>query len=348
MAWIERHWERVTPVSAALWPLSLAFRAAAALRRAAYRAGWAPVAHLPVPVIVVGNLTVGGTGKTPLVLWLARWLRERGFRPGIVSRGHGGANRGPVRVGAHSDPDEVGEEPVLLARRSGCEVWIGANRAAAAAALLEADPACDVVLCDDGLQHYGLARDVELCVVDAARGAGNGWLLPAGPLREPLSRLGTVDAVVLNGAGWAADTAPAAPRFAMRIEAREFRNLLDPERRAGPERFRGLRVHAVAGIGNPERFFRTLRELGIEFTPHPFPDHYRFRAADLAFAGAEAILMTEKDAVKCERFAGPAFWSLPVEAVPDERLGALVLKRLDALGKGRARGGGPGRRNGGH
>ena len=335
MAWIEPHWQSFTPVSAALCPFSLLFGAAAGARRAAYRAGLIASVKLPVPVIVSGNITVGGTGKTPLALWLAAHLRARGHTPGIVCRGYGGRARTPQRVAPESDPQDCGDEAVLLARRSGCEVWAGVDRVAAARSLLAAEPGCNVLISDDGLQHYALARDIEICVVDAARGFGNGWLLPAGPLRERLSRLESVDAVVVNaGDGNALHPSialiPGRPaRFTMKLEGREFRNILNPERRAGPGYFRGRRVHAVAGIGHPERFFSQLRGLGLEFTAHPFPDHYRFTATDLAYSGAEAVVMTEKDAVKCRRFAAQTHWELPVDAVPDSALGELVLVRLE-------------------
>jgi len=339
MAWIERHWERVTPVSAALFPLSLLFGAAAAARRAAYRNGIFSAIRLPVPVIVAGNITVGGTGKTPLALWLAAGLRARGYRPGIVCRGYGGGSGAPQRVLPESDPLACGDEAVLLARRSGGEVWTGADRVAAGRSLLAAArPACDVLISDDGLQHYALARDVELCVVDAARGFGNGWLLPAGPLREPPSRMATIDALVLNTG---TETAPhpsveeipaKTPRFTMRLEGATFRNVLDPGRQVGAETFRGKRVHAVAGIGHPGRFFAQLRTLGIEFTSHPFPDHHPFTAADLEFAGTETVLMTEKDAVKCRRFARETYWALAVDAVLDDALLEQVLRKLRSRG----------------
>jgi len=331
---IERHWERVTPVSALLLPASLLFGAAAGARRAAYRAGLIPSIKLPVPVIVSGNITAGGTGKTPLALWLADYLRARGRTPGIICRGYGGRSRTPQRVLPDSDPYDCGDEAVLLARRSGCEVWIGADRVAAGRSLLAARPDCNVLISDDGLQHYALARDLELCVVDAARGFGNGWLLPAGPLRERPSRLATVDAVVVNASDGSAPHPSIAlipartARFTMKLEGREFRNILNPERRVGPGYFSGKRVHAVAGIGNPQRFFSRLQALGIELTAHPFPDHYRFTASDLAYAGAEAVLMTEKDAVKCRRFAAQAYWELAVDAAPDPALGQLILDRL--------------------
>jgi tetraacyldisaccharide 4'-kinase len=328
MAWIESHWERVTPVSALLYPLSLLYGAVASIRRAA-----ATPARLPVPVIVAGNLTVGGTGKTPLVLWLAEFLTSRGYTPGIVSRGYGGRGRAPRRVLPESDPLACGDEAVLLARRSGCPVWAGADRVAAGEALLASQPACNIVLSDDGLQHYRLARDVEICVVDAARGFGNGWLLPAGPLRETLTRLAGVDAVIVNGDGSAPHPSIAhlpgnAARFAMTLEGREFRNLLNPGQAAGAELFRGKRVHAIAGIGNPQRFFSHLRALGLDFVAHPFPDHHPFTAADLAYDGLEAVVMTEKDAVKCKSFATEMHWELAVDAAPDPAAGELVLRKL--------------------
>jgi tetraacyldisaccharide 4'-kinase len=327
MAWIESHWERVTPVSTLLYPLSLLYGAVAGVRRTAI----SPVT-LPVPVVVVGNITVGGTGKTPLTLWLAEQLRAGGRTPGIVCRGYGGRQRAPHRVLPDSDPLQHGDEAVLLARRSGCAVWIAADRVAAARSLLAAQPDCDVVLSDDGLQHYRLARDIEICVVDGERGFGNGWLLPAGPLREAPSRLASVDAVVVNGGGVPHPSLARLPghaaRFAMRLQDREFRNLLDLGRTAGAEFFRGKRVHAVAGIGNPRRFFSQLRGLGLGFVAHPFPDHHPFTASDLAYAGAEAVLMTEKDAVKCRSFATEMHWELAVDAAPDPALGPLVLQKI--------------------
>lgn len=339
MAWIERHWQTVTPVSALLYPLSLIFGAGVAVRRGIYRAGFFPSFQLPVPVIAVGNITVGGTGKTPLALWLAEHLRAHGRTPGIVCRGYGGNTEAPQRVSPDSDPAACGDEAVLLARRSGAEVWTGTDRAAAARALLARQPACDVVISDDGLQHYALARDIEIGVVDAERGFGNGWLLPAGPLRESPSRLLGLDAVVLNddGSGPLHSSIGRIPedaaRCSMRLEGRQFRNLLDPGRQVGAEYFRGRRVHAVAGTGNPGRFFRHLQGMGLKFTPHSFPDHYPFTSSDLEFAEAEAVLMTEKDAVKCRRFAAKTYWELPVDAVPDSSLGELVMRKLEHVSR---------------
>ena len=339
MPWIERHWERVTPVSAALSPLSVLFGAAAATRRAAYRNGLLAAVRLPVPVVVAGNITAGGTGKTPLALWLAAGLRAKGYRPGIVSRGYGGRSGEPQRVLPDSDPLACGDEAVLIARRSGCAVWTAADRVAAGRSLLAAaQPACDVLISDDGLQHYALARDVEICVVDAARGFGNGWLLPAGPLRERPSRAATVDAVVLNVGHETArhaslEAIPAGvPQFMMRLVGSTFRNVLDPRRQVGADHFHGKRVHAVAGIGHPARFFAQLRVLGVEFTSHSFPDHHPYSASDLEFPAADAVLMTEKDAVKCRRFARESYWELAVDAVLDDALLERVLRKLRSRG----------------
>jgi tetraacyldisaccharide 4'-kinase len=323
---LERHWQRVTFLSALLYPLGLLFRTIVALRRAAYRSSLLTSHRLGVPVIVVGNITVGGTGKTPLVLWLAEFLLGRGFHPGIVSRGYGSAEGSPRRVTPASDPASVGDEPVLLAQRSGCPVWVGTSRVAAGEALLRANAECDVLLSDDGLQHYALARDVEIAVVDGERGLGNGFMLPAGPLREPPSRLRTVDAVVVNGS--AQSFATPTRGHSMKLEGRELRNLLNPDYVVGPAHFQRQRVHAIAGIGNPRRFFADLEALGLQFEPHVFPDHHAYAPADIAFRDAEAILMTEKDAVKCAAFAAETHWVLRVDAVPDPGLGELILRKL--------------------
>lgn len=330
MAWLEPHWYGVTPLTPLLYPLSLVFREVVAIRRALYRARLLPAVKLPIPVVVVGNITVGGTGKTPLVLWLAGFLEGCGLKPGIVSRGYGAKTGKPQPVTMGSDPAVCGDEAVMLAQRCNAPVWIGADRAAAARALLSARPGCDVIISDDGLQHYRLERDVEILVVDGARGLGNGLLLPAGPLREAATRLTSVDAIVVNISqsmkiGFQA-LAPAS--FAMRLSGREFRNLLNPGQRAGPEQFENRRIHALAGIGNPQRFFDHLRRLGLNFSAHPFPDHHAFTAADLAFGDTDPVVMTEKDAVKCRRFASENHWVLPVTAEIDPAFGELVLRKL--------------------
>jgi tetraacyldisaccharide 4'-kinase len=330
MRWLEQHWYRISPLHLVLWPLSLLFIALAALRRRLYHAGVLAVTRLPVPVIVVGNISVGGTGKTPLVIWLAQLLRERGYHPGIVCRGYGGSARGPQRATTGSDPSVVGDEAVLLARRCACPVWVGAKRAAAAQALLAAHPECNALISDDGLQHYALARDVEIAVVDGERGFGNGMLLPAGPLREPLRRLDSVDALVVNGTPlFLRETLPSdVPAFDMTLGGRMFYDLLNPAQQAGPEHFARQRVHAVAAIGNPHHFFNHLQQLGLTFTAHPFPDHHAFNASDLAYADADAVLVTEKDAVKCEQFNSGIFWALQVDAEVDLALSELILRKL--------------------
>ena len=330
MRWLEPIWYRISPLHLLLWPLSVAFAALAALRRVLFRRGLIAITRLPVPVIVVGNISVGGTGKTPAVIWLARLLGERGYRPGIVCRGYGGDAQVPQRAAPDSNPRVVGDEAVLLARRCGCPVWVGARRAAAAQALLASHPDCKVIISDDGLQHYGLARDFEIAVIDGERGCGNGMLLPAGPLREPLQRLNSVDALVVNGAALfpRAILPPAVPAFEMRLVSKLFYNLLNPALQAGPERFARQQAHAVAAIGNPQRFFNHLRELGISFVGHPFPDHHSFEAADLAFDRDAAVIMTEKDAVKCECLRDEKFWVLPVDAEMDPALGELILQKI--------------------
>lgn len=330
MTWLERQWQSRTAGAALLYPLSLLFGAAAAGRRALYRAGILKRQRLRVPVIIVGNITAGGTGKTPLVLWLCNWLRAHGYHPGIVTRGYGGSAAQPRPVGIDADPARDGDEAVLLAARSACPVWSGRERAAAGRALLNAHPECDVVVADDGLQHYALERDIEIAVVDGERGNGNGWLLPAGPLREPPSRLRTVDAVVVNGRA-TPDAANGVATFGMQLAGDRFYNLAERDRSAGPRDFAGKSVHAIAGIGHPQRFFRHLEQLGMTISAHPYPDHHAFTRDDLSYDGADAIVMTEKDAVKCLRFATQRCWVLPVDAHVDSALGALVLRKLESV-----------------
>ena len=268
-----------------LWrrPLAGLFLALAGLRRLAYRHRLLPVHRLPVPVIVVGNISVGGTGKTPLTLWLVRSLQLAGWRPGIISRGYGGSQTGPAPVQADSDPAVVGDEPLLLARRAGVPVWIGRRRAQAGSRLLAAHPEVNVLISDDGLQHYALARDVEIAVVDGVRRFGNGWPLPAGPLREMPGRLDAVDAVVVHG-GEADWLRVRAPVHRMRLEPTRLRSLRAPGRTLSLDWLEGRQVEAVAGIGHPERFFALLRSLGAVVHPHAFPDHHAFGHKDLGHA----------------------------------------------------------------
>ncbi|MBI5040070.1 MAG: tetraacyldisaccharide 4'-kinase [Gammaproteobacteria bacterium] len=312
-------WYTRTPLAWPLLPLSALYCAAIVTRRLAYRWGLKKTHRLNVPVIVVGNLTVGGTGKTPLVIWLTRFLREHGYRPGLVARGYGGkASHWPQTVTADSDPTLVGDEPVMLARATGCPMMVAPDRVAAARALL-AETDVNVIISDDGLQHYALGRDIEIAVVDGERRFGNGHCLPAGPLREPARRLREVDLIVANGV---AD----ADEFAMRVNANDAVNLQTGERRS-LDQFRGQPIHAIAGIGNPERFFNALRAKGLRIETHAFPDHHAYRADDLTF-GAAALLMTEKDAVKCQRFAQPNVWAVGTQIELTDDFAGRVLALL--------------------
>jgi tetraacyldisaccharide 4'-kinase len=305
-SWLNRIWyDRAVPPWWLL-PLSLAYRAVAGSRRYMYLKRLRRPTRMSLPVIVVGNLSVGGTGKTPLVCWLVARLADLGFRPGVVTRGYGGSSSSVRLVGPHDAPGIVGDESILLARRTGVPVAIGRDRPAASQLLVSAGR--DVIVSDDGLQHYALARDCEIVVIDGDRLFGNGRLLPAGPLREPRTRLAAADAVVGNGGRALLDGA-----LSMRFEAKSALSLIGGTVKPLDE-FAGHSVHAVAGIGNPERFFNMLRARGIEVTGHPLPDHARLQAADISFADGRPVLMTEKDAVKCELVAGPQHWYVPVTA----------------------------------
>ena len=296
MRWIERQWSEHNVLTLPLWLLSLIFGAVASTRRTLYRAKILDSTRLPVPVLVIGNISVGGTGKTPLVLWAAQYLCRAGYHPGIIARGYGG-DGSQHSVTAQSDPTEVGDEPVILARRAQVPVFVGRNRVLAGRALLSAHPECDVLVADDGLQHYALHRDAEIAVVDGMRGLGNGLLLPAGPLREPPRRLHDVDAVICNGLPMSG----ARRCMCMRLVGERWYNVGDATREAAFSAFKGRPLHAIAGIGNPARFFDTLRTAGLQCAQYAFPDHYSFCADDLAFARDDIVLMTEKDAVNAPR-----------------------------------------------
>lgn len=322
---IAAHWQQRDLVSSALLPLSGLFRALVALRRAAYRHKLIGSTKVPVAVIIVGNLSVGGTGKTPLVVRLAQLLSAEGFRPAVLTRGYGGTERAPRVITVDSIAEEHGDEAVLLARRAGVPIYAGVDRAAVARFAVEQYPQCDVLICDDGLQHYRLARDLEIAVVDGRRAFGNGWMLPAGPLREPISRLDSVDAVVINDP---MDGDLARPCFTMKLVGKMLYNVADPQRRLVPTALVGQTVHAVAGIGDPPRFFAALSALGLTVVPHAFADHYAFSEFDFTAFGDAPVIMTEKDAVKCTHFAAPSHWYLPVDAVVDPALSRLILDRL--------------------
>lgn len=314
-------WYKKHPLSLCLAPLGWVYCGAALLRALVYRTRLRSTRCFPIPIIVVGNITVGGTGKTPLVVWLARFLQAHGYRPAIVCRGYRGqATHWPQQVRADADPKMVGDEAVVLARGAGCPVAADPKRAAAVEALLRVTD-CNVVLSDDGLQHLALGRDVEIAVVDGIRRNGNGRCLPAGPLREPSARLQRVDLVVTNGLA-------ARGEYPMTLVCGPARNVCDERQERPLEGFRDTPVHALAGIGHPERFFQTLTTAGVHVIPHPFADHHDFQRADITFDDHLPVLMTEKDAVKCRSFCEFRHWFVPVEAAPHPLLGDRVLRLL--------------------
>ena len=307
-------WARTGVLTLLLLPFSFLFAAVSGLRRLAYRRGWLDSVAVGVPVIVVGNITAGGSGKTPLTIWLVNRLRAQGYRPGVVSRGYGGVAHGCVEVRPDSNPAQVGDEPLLIQLKTGAPVVVGRDRVAAARTLLARHPGVDVIVSDDGLQHYRLQRAIELAVVDAASGLGNGWPLPAGPLREPARRLASVDAViqVVRGTAqplqidraWRADYT-TGQAYRLRVP-REKSALADLPPRDWL---------AVTGIGRPQGFFDMLAAQGVRFAQRAFADHHVFRPTDLPAGGA--VLMTEKDAVKCLTFAGADWWAVELDVAPE-------------------------------
>jgi tetraacyldisaccharide 4'-kinase len=324
-SWLDKFW--YGGVSPPWWmmPLSAVYAVISRIRRSAYALRLARSTPLSCPVVVVGNLTVGGTGKTPLVCWLAGQLIELGFKPGVVSRGYGGASRAARLVQAADNSDLVGDEAILLARRSRVPVATGRNRPAAAQLLIKSG--CDVIVSDDGLQHYALQRDCEIVVIDGDRRFGNGRLLPAGPMRETPARLRQVDAVVVNGGDARSEGALRMRLLATTAVAMKYGSN-KPLRE-----FAGQPVHAIAAIGNPQRFFAMLRAIGIDVIEHALPDHAKLRINDISFADDLAVLMTEKDAVKCRDIAGPHHWYVPVSvafaAGDAEKLRSIVAVAVE-------------------
>ena len=319
---IERIWSGRSPLWLLLWPLSLIYGAVSSLIRLSYQRGWRKSWRAPVPVVVVGNLTAGGNGKTPVAIWLVQELQRRGVQVGVVSRGYGGkAERYPLLVNAETPTEQAGDEPVLIAQRSGAPVAVAPKRRAAVEALLAAQPV-DLIITDDGLQHYALQRDREIVVVDGVRRFGNGWWLPAGPMRERASRLRQVDAVIVNGG------AAEPGEIAMSLRPGEAVNL---QTQQSVPLSALKKVVAMAGIGHPPRFFATLKQYGVTpVTEIAFADHHAYSKDELAglVAADHILLMTEKDAVKCRRFAQPNWWYLPVEA---ELSGSAVAPLLDDI-----------------
>lgn len=319
-------WQRRGPLACALLPVSLLFRLLAALRRLLFRIGALKSTRLPVPVIIVGNIFIGGTGKTPLTIWLVQELRRAGFTPGVISRGYGSSQERPTAVTPGSMPAEVGDEPVLIAARAQCPLMVGRNRVEAAKALLAGNPEVDVIVSDDGLQHYALQRDVEIVLCDE-RGDGNGWMLPAGPLREPASR--RRDFTVVN-----APALPAAaeqPAYRMLLAGDFAERLCDRTQTMPLSSLPASRIWAAAGIGNPARFFAMLEKAGVKAGTLALPDHYDFADNPFADIEADTILITEKDAVKCAQIDmlknDPRLWVVPVTARIDRVLAERIVEK---------------------
>jgi tetraacyldisaccharide 4'-kinase len=321
-----RAWMRRGMLASALWPVSLLFRLLAAVRRTLYGAGVLSTTRLPVPVIVVGNIFVGGTGKTPFTIWLVDQLRRAGFVPGVISRGYGAQNDQPIEVTQTSSPASVGDEPALMARRAQCPVMVARNRVAAAQALLAAHPEVNLIISDDGLQHYALQRDIEIVLCDE-RGNGNGWMLPAGPLREPASR--RRDFTVINGTHLPADISPQP--MCMQLVGDIAERLSDRSQSIALSAISASRIVAAAGIGNPSRFFSMLRNAGLTIEELPLPDHYDFAGNPFASVQADVILITEKDAVKCMQLEtmknDPRLWVVPVTARIDRALSEQIVEK---------------------
>ena len=320
-AWYAGH-----PALGLLRPLEWLYRTVVQRKRARFLAGEGDIYRAPVPVVVVGNITVGGTGKTPMILWLIEHCRRQGLRVGVVSRGYGAQSpQLPWRVQVDQTASVAGDEPLLIVQRSGVPLMIDPDRGRAVAALLAAEP-LDLILSDDGLQHYRLARDLELVLIDAARGLGNQHCLPAGPLREPLERLQSVDALLYNGA-----THDPQTGYGFTLRPRTLVNLRSGEQRPISHFPPGQSLHAVAGIGNPQRFFNTLEGLHWRPVTHAFADHAAYSAELLNFSPALPLVMTEKDAVKCRAFAADDWWYLAVDAEPSAAFVAWFDQQLQRL-----------------
>ncbi|MGD9153007.1 MAG: tetraacyldisaccharide 4'-kinase [Gammaproteobacteria bacterium] len=309
-------WYRHSILSYLLLPLSWLFWLIIIIRRWLYQKKIKTICHFPVPIIIVGNITVGGTGKTPFVIWLANLLVQQGFRPGIVSRGYKAQNlREPRLITSTSKVTESGDEPLIIARHTNCPIAIAPNRCKAVKLLIE-QYNCDIIISDDGLQHYALARDIEIAIVDGQHKFGNGFLLPAGPLREPISRLKSVSFIIYN-------TIDMHLRPAVMLAA-----VNDSKQHLNIKEILDQTIHAVAGIGNPQRFFATLRNLGLQIIEHPFPDHHNFKPKDIDFGQDTLVIMTEKDAVKCAQFSDQRHWFLPVNAELEQDFTNNLLSRI--------------------
>lgn len=325
---IDHYWYSNNRVSNILKPLSWLFCTIVYLRKLMFRLRILSSYRSALPVIVVGNITVGGTGKTPMVIWLAKQLKQAGYKPGIISRGYGGhASHWPQQVRPDSDPYVVGDEPLLIAQRTGCPMAVGPSRVDAAHAINEFTD-CDVLISDDGMQHYRLRRDMEICIIDGKRRFGNGLCLPAGPLREKPNRLKLVDFIVTNS------NEPVENENCMQLAGGIIKPLSGSNDVESLTEWKGRRVHAIAGIGNPQRFFDALRSQGLNVIEHAYSDHYHYRQHELEFYDSIPVIMTEKDAVKYRRFAGPRHWYYPVDAILDDGFAVQILERLKVLKDG--------------
>ena len=319
--WAQDIWYKDPFIGVWLMPFGFLFSDIVKFRKFLYRIGLLKTQTLPVPVIVVGNITVGGTGKTPLIIYLANFLKDSGFKPGIISRGYGGgAESWPQWVDGDSLAKDVGDEALLIAKQTSCPMAVGPIRADAGRFLLE-KAECDVILSDDGLQHYALHRTIEIAVIDGERRFGNGYCLPAGPLREPIERLSSVDLIIVNG------DKQEPNEYSMSLVGDIAINLLTGEQKHLVE-FKAEACHAIAGIGHPERFFKQLESAGLNTSNKSFPDHYSFQREDIEFSDQKPVLMTEKDAVKCKLFAGQQHWYVPVTACPESLFTEQLLNLL--------------------
>lgn len=315
---LQKRWENKPSCFSPLTGCSFIYEKFVLLRRSLYQKNFFKIKNFPVPIIIIGNLTTGGTGKTPMTAWLVNWLKSLGYNPGLVSRGYGGkSKKWPQPVFADSDPNLVGDEPVMLVKQTGSPMWVGPNRVKAVKSLL-VNHACDIIVSDDGLQHYALGRQLEIVMVDGELGFGNEYCLPAGPLREPLSKLKEVDFLISTNR-------LLEEAWEISYKTGNIYNLNNPNLILLPSALQNKKVHAVAGIGNPKRFFNQLAELNIIFEPHIFPDHHRYCLQDLSFAKEAVVIMTEKDAVKCCQFNQPNYWCL--QLIP--KLDATLVEELE-------------------
>lgn len=323
--WLQSQWQKRGIYAWLMFPVSMLYCVVMSLRREAYESGLLKTHNIALPVIVVGNLSVGGTGKTPLVIWIARQLARKGLKPAVISRGYGGrAKEYPMPVYADTPAALCGDEPAMIARSLGCPVVIDPDRVAAANWLVERS-LCDVIISDDGLQHLTLGRDLELAVITSDRVAGNGFCLPAGPLRESAARLESVDVVISRNRG------STLTSHYMDLIPGECARLDNPAMRLPLSAFWKSPIHAIAGIGNPEGFFESLTTAGLEIIPHPFPDHYDYAPVDISFDDDLPVLMTEKDAVKCSDFANRHCWAVTVSVEGDEGILESIMKKITEI-----------------